>query len=372
MKISRYQLFSAIIVTASILFGLALVEYMLGWYRQSIDQSSVMDPGLMHYDANLGWKLTPGWTGSHSHHDFLVNYTIDKSGFRNQPELPGVEAKNKIALIGDSFTFGLGVNDNETFAAQLALSDTDNQYINMGIPAYSTDQEYLLMKQINLDHTIDHYVLMFYLGNDIIDNTLQHPIAAEPSKPYFVEQNETLLLKNHPVAKVRKSAVLRQQTVSSIVFGDFLDSNSSNDVFGSLIHRSNILKWFIPIRPAEDANTLDNILDQTLVVQKSLLTRLLEMIKLIATERQVSLTLAILPGKSYIESTHSYSYFFQNYVRKFVLQQSEQLKINIIDVADELARKKNNNSRPLFHPNEGHLTAEGNRLVSQILHDKLL
>ena len=370
MSISKYQLFSAIIIVTSILFGLTIAEYMLGWYRQSIDQSSVMDPGLMQYDANLGWKLTPNWTGSHSHHDFLVQYTIDRHGFRKQPPISNSETNSKIALIGDSFTFGLGVNDDETFAAQLALLDTANQYINMGIPAYSTDQEYLLMQQIGSDYSIDHYVLIFYLGNDIIDNTLQHPIAAEPSKPYFVQQGDELVLKNHPVAKVRKSAVLRQQSVSSIVFGDRLDSNKG--LIRSLIQRSNILKWFIPLNPTEEANTLNSVLDQTLVVQKNLLARLLEMIKINARERQIKLTFAVLPGKSYIESTHSYSHRFQDYVRNFVLQQSDKLKIDVIDVADKMAGWKNHNNEQLFHPNEGHLTAEGNRLVSQILHDKLM
>ena len=270
---SRQKLFAAITVAISIVCGILLVEYLLGWYRQSVENSSQLDNGIMQYHRTLGWTLTPNWQGKHQHHDFEVTYQHNKKGFRQQPDEDQPGTGHTIALLGDSFTYGFGVNNDETFAAQLAKTDKENVYLNFGVPGYSTDQQFLLMGQQSLvqgkTQMINHYVLVFYLGNDILDNMLPHPLQAEPAKPYFITADGNLTLKNVPVPKTRKPAALRSTTLTDLVFGDELTQYQTlTDYFTG---KSEILKWLLPKTAKAGPDVINDILGRRLADHKKLL-----------------------------------------------------------------------------------------------------
>ncbi|WP_198262955.1 SGNH/GDSL hydrolase family protein [sulfur-oxidizing endosymbiont of Gigantopelta aegis] len=365
----KQHLYALIMVSISITFGILLSEYILSWHQNSIARSSKMATGMMHYHPELGWALTPNWKGEHSHHDFSVTYSTDEHGFRQQPREGKSTTGRKIALIGDSFTFGFGVNDYETFAAKLALDDIDNEYLNLGVPGYSTDQEYLLMQQQSKEN-INDYVLIFYLGNDIIDNALPHPLQAEPAKPFFEVNEGVLVLKNMPVPKTKKPAVLRSQTLKVILFGNEL--NQYAVAFDGLRQKSQILKLLIPQKANTDRATINAILDGRLSKQKYLLSVLFKSMQREAKHQQTSLSIAILPGRSYVVTPDSYAAIFQEYVRKYVIDLSTSLQINTIDIATLLRKKYEAGQTQLFHPNEGHLTSKGHGIVAGIIQKELI
>ena len=97
------------------LVALGVVELLLRQREGSIRKSDRLDPGFIRHDPLLGWALSPRAEGSHAHHDFQATYHVDATGFRSsRPDgvvpMPG---SRRHALVGDSFTFGLGVSDAE-------------------------------------------------------------------------------------------------------------------------------------------------------------------------------------------------------------------------------------------------------------------
>jgi len=105
---------------------------------------------------------------------FDVVYDIDASGFRIDP-LAG-KTGSRVAVLGDSFTFGLGVANGETFVSRLnAGSDDGRHYLNLGVPGYSTDQELLLLKKTGNALKPDIVLLVVYLANDLFDNNRSFP-----------------------------------------------------------------------------------------------------------------------------------------------------------------------------------------------------
>jgi hypothetical protein len=108
-------------------------------------------------------------------------------------------------LWGDSFTFGLGVNDHETFVHLLNARAADgDSYLNFAIPGFSTDQEYLLIRRRVFDFNLSVIVLVTYLGNDLFDNQLPFPLQAHNAKPFFELAGDRLVLKNSPVPPDQK------------------------------------------------------------------------------------------------------------------------------------------------------------------------
>jgi len=85
---------------------------------------------------------------------------------------------SRILFVGDSFTFGEGVQDDETFASVLQerlRSEVENdergyQVINAGVSGYNAKDEVLNLRMKWLDLEPDTVVLVFYL-NDAYDES---------------------------------------------------------------------------------------------------------------------------------------------------------------------------------------------------------
>lgn len=80
--------------------------------------------GIWQADERLGYAHIPLKTGRHQTDEFDVLYSIDARGCRVTPD--PVKAHGTVLVLGDSFTFGHGVNDAETYPALLA--NTWNSY----------------------------------------------------------------------------------------------------------------------------------------------------------------------------------------------------------------------------------------------------
>lgn len=140
-------IFIVAIFLISLFVVFTISEQILRYKRLYIKKSNSLEDGLILYDKLLGWRLADSWKGSHKHYDFDVNYSTNSYGFRADSEIQQKQTGMKYAFVGDSFTFSLGVNGDQTFVHILNLLDTnENLYLNFGVPGFSTDQEYLLIQ----------------------------------------------------------------------------------------------------------------------------------------------------------------------------------------------------------------------------------
>jgi len=124
--------------------------------------------------------------------------SINKDGYRGK-YYNNEKGNNtlRIAIFGDSFTFGHGVSDEQTYAKQLEnilqdnLSDKNVQVLNFGINDYSTEQELELFKCKGIEYTPDIVILGYYY-NDAIVNIPQR----SENKNYKKEIKKELSIKN--------------------------------------------------------------------------------------------------------------------------------------------------------------------------------
>jgi len=125
------------------------------------------------YDKDIGLIHVPHMKGSESYPGvYDIEFSNGADGFRTSYKGTVPDFINKkIMLIGDSFTYGAGVNDEETFAYQLQemLLEDSVQIINAGAEGRGTDRA-LRAYQHYKDKYQPNTVIFFAHYNDIADN----------------------------------------------------------------------------------------------------------------------------------------------------------------------------------------------------------
>ena len=364
MSKRKLILFVTIITLVSLFIVLGVGEILLRFKRHHIERSDHLDYGMIVYDKYLGWKLAPNWNGRHKHYDFDVSYSTNSYGFRNDFNTKKGEAGRSYAFVGDSFTFSFGVNDNENFIQLLnSQENQDNVYYNFGVPGYSTDQEYLLIREKVLHFSPDVVLLVVYLGNDLFDNELPYPLQANSAKPYFELMSDELILRNTPVPMEPKPAEKYKKDLTRVVMGDDFKANGLITRIVKRIELLRLLKHNL-LKPPDSSAGFEKRFEHTI----HLFTAIVEQIRNACVQNEVKLSLILMPGRSFVEQPYSVSAQFQNYLRKRIVENSKNMKVAVIDLATHLReRYQIRRSGKLYYPNEGHLSAEGHRIVYNIL-----
>ena len=114
------------------------------------------------YDANRGWAVTPNVRNLTPFGNGKVVNTNSK-GLRGANDYaydrtPGIR---RILVLGDSFTFGTEVSDDETFSHDLETMLPNTEVLNLGVQGYGQDQMLLYLRQEGVKYRPDIVVLGF-------------------------------------------------------------------------------------------------------------------------------------------------------------------------------------------------------------------
>ncbi|SEO49158.1 hypothetical protein SAMN02990966_02062 [Rhodospirillales bacterium URHD0017] len=107
-------------------------------------QGGTTDPPLFARDETVGVRLIPNRRSRQSltkdgRPIYDAFYTTDANGFRTLP--PGPAGETPVLMLGDSFNFGVGINDDQTLAFYLRdLSAGRLQPVNLAIPGLGIHQ----------------------------------------------------------------------------------------------------------------------------------------------------------------------------------------------------------------------------------------
>ncbi|MDF1838939.1 MAG: GDSL-type esterase/lipase family protein, partial [Planctomycetota bacterium] len=121
-------------------------------------------------DADLGWANRAGASGHIAGNGLDYTVTINSLGFRDpERNYPKPEGVKRVVFLGDSVTWGWGVDDGERFSDLLEHRlGKGVESINMGVPGYGTGQQFWNLEKFGWRYQPDAVVLCVVL-NDVLE-----------------------------------------------------------------------------------------------------------------------------------------------------------------------------------------------------------
>ena len=222
-----------LILISICLSSLVSVLISEGLFRLLYPESLYMGmPNIVQADPDVGYHLKAGLDFTFIDEGNQVRVKTTPRFLRDRPrDYQKHPQTRRIIMLGDSFTYGVGVNMEETFSAVLEelfrKNDRKVEVINGGVPGYSTSQAYRWLKKELIKYEPDVVILNFYI-NDFVENlqplstdgqgnllvqtreTSQHPSAL---KDMYMRVRESFRLINYIIMQLKRSPGLRRLAV---------------------------------------------------------------------------------------------------------------------------------------------------------------
>lgn len=192
------------LVLASVLLGLLLCEMGLRSIEFLKGVRLVGTTGdqyeFYRFDPKLGWSNAPGTVGTFRRREFEFPVRINGFGMRsrevNLEPSPGVL---RVAVMGDSFVWGLGVPEEERFTDLLNIPDK-LEVLNFGVSGYGPVQYSLMLDDV-MRFKPRLLLVSFCLENDFLDNVLGSNYGY--AHPYYeLTADGALLLSGYPLRDI--------------------------------------------------------------------------------------------------------------------------------------------------------------------------
>lgn len=350
---------NVLLLTSSILFVVITCEIFLrvGGYRVVTFYPL---SGFYQFDSDLGWIQVPNYEAEFQGREFKVTMKSNSQGFRDQEySFSKEDGSKRFIVLGDSFTWGWGVEREEIFCEVTEQILEGIDFINLGQGAYSTAQEYLIYQKLGRNFSPDLTILAFG-PNDIMENS-----GRNPKRPRFTVQDDALYLASSPVP-FSFSETMKKTLKDHFLLYSLIDYRIA--LLKPIKNKPNGYDW-VPnyyLKTYQDTMAGPWEVTQKLLLEINRLAKQRLLILYIPNRLQVEVETyrqAVLTTK--IDE----NLIDLSYPNKLVKEFAEREGIPFLDFTPYF--KKTNQKKPLYFRYDGHWTKEGHRLAGQLLSEKL-
>ncbi|HJN76149.1 MAG TPA: hypothetical protein QGF58_19630 [Myxococcota bacterium] len=174
--------------------------------------------GLYVNSHELGHRPTPGFEGVSISPGYRVDVRVNSLGLRG-PEPGPDEGLERWLVTGDSFTFAVQVDEEQTFTALLAEG---RETFNGGADGYGTWQVLRQYRMLDDELGLDGLLVVFFTGNDLHDNERRSMVLHDAERrpdgspmPSFRTPWWRRLLSQHSYLHARWKVVQRTRALES-------------------------------------------------------------------------------------------------------------------------------------------------------------
>ncbi|MBU6452453.1 MAG: SGNH/GDSL hydrolase family protein [Cyanobacteria bacterium REEB67] len=258
------------ILQGSLLIPLAVVALESCFNLAGIGQGEIVKPdtklGCRHInDKFVTWRLE-GFSRGRLNKSGMrdVNHTLHKSA--------GV---TRLAFLGDSYTEGLQVPQEDIFAKRIETTLNDNgtrsgkqfESLNFGCSSYSTGQELLQFESEIKPYNPDIVILLFTPGDTLENSVAPAKRASAEARPYFYFDNKKQLQEDDGLLRYNKEKLKERPLreflrANSTIFGVYEETKLSLSMSDKVFFRTTRLieqtatrigAWLARLRGAQAA-----------------------------------------------------------------------------------------------------------------------
>lgn len=372
-----------LLLLAWILILFIIFEFSLRlFYPQPIFKHTVIEssPQIFNESNYLPWQLKPLTEARHmsTTDEFNVLINTNSLGYRDYEfNINKPEDIYRILVVGDSFTYGFGVEINETYVKNLEKflnEKEDKKYsiINAGFKSgRSPDTEYLFLKKEGLLLDPDMIIIGFFIGNDFSDyrgniwelNNTGDINKIKSKEDYIDSKNRLRSIENSSQISTRE--ILYKINV-------FLSFNSHLYVLFKNSFR-NVLNLINSGKPESNIYSLNH----SKTVKKDIETTLdlILRMKKIAYENNIKFVVILIPTKEQV-----YNYKIKdkennllNWTKPndILINFGIKNNITIINLLPYLREHVKSNKEDIYFKVDPHLNKKGNYVIGRLLYKEL-
>lgn len=271
---------------------------------------------MLVVDPVTGWRLRPHVRRALGTVMFTNTYATNAQGFRTSIDAEALEGRRPIVLVGDSFTFGVGVELEETFGSLVdqALDRTD--VYNLAMPGFGLDQMWLSLRHQALPLR-PSLVIVCFISESFPRSLDAYRMTEGWNKPAF--------------KLVRGQLVAKTPVDRPGPLGRFLENNSVLWRVGVLASRSLGQFW-----PHGESWALNSAL--------------LRQMQADARAQGAPLMFVFVP-----------TYYWRSFPA--AIRYLRELGADVLDLSEQPGL----DFETMYYPGDGHLTAAGHRWVADVL-----
>lgn len=296
-------------------------------------------------NPRMGWTMVP----NDIHYTYMHRVKLNSLGFRGPEIVKKQENEYRILALGDSHVYGQGVPDEFLFTrvVEAGLNETSFdcffRVINMGVRAYSSNQELALLEEVGIALEPDHVILFFYINDfDLVD--LEKTYTRFKGYDWYTfdlsgPPDERRLFWWRVVQVLRKSALIMW----------------SYDRYQMLRDRGNV-----------EEVILRGVLDEDLRSRFSRVEQYLSRMISLSKKHQFDFTLAVIPVSSQLVVNYPEEHY-QSWLKRL----AETRSVGFLDLSRGLQDFYRTSQRLPIIPYDGHYDSDGHRAMATQVVDSL-
>ncbi len=345
---------SAVVLSAILaLFATELLaRYYFPCYREvdcSLHQAEMMllnsnvvfDPSLDAYSERFGFRLSPNREQIVEKPEYRHTVRTNSLGFRTKEIAPRGDDELRVLLLGDSFFYGTGVEEEDmisTWLERLNAEDESAQYsltaYNFAVFGYNTVQQLIVAREFVQDVGPQETVLGLFIGNDVLPNAVAY-INGEGN--YAFSEDRLASMRNE------------------------LESYYPPLLGASVIYRMAARLALVP-RLRYQMASRPEILEETY--------SLLEELRSISLANESGFSVVIIYPRDAVMGGFAQWWTRSRLVGERIRVFCEENDIRVIDLLDFIEGP--DDMKRYLYASDGHFNPEGNRLVAQLIRGHIL
>lgn len=361
-----------IFFSISTLLCLYLLEsYFAHYYLSSYSlPQTVMNLKIYEKSDYRTWNHKPGSIAYHGYGYPTPKIIINSNGLRDKEITKIPESKKqRILMLGDSFTFGMGVKQSETMPAYLQkfFGNKYTEVINAGVIGQSIDDAYMYLREEG--YKLEPQVVIFntFVGNDITELRRHQEIFDESGEIVKISDTELTVDNNNQLRPIEEK---KPESYFLYWLNEKIQIIKLKFGYKKLDSPSPSLTWPVFLEKNHSAS------DPNILEYWDRYAEYLRNFQELSSRLGVKFVLNIIPmdvqvSKNYWKKYPGMPFDEQAYEAKIPQTKlnnlSESLNINSIDLLAVLKAEEKEKNISMYFDSDPHFSKEGNRFAAAYL-----